>query len=233
MQTKMMIVGLFSLMMIDCDCRPKTVPMEASIEENRYFLFDSHDGTKRYRSWNQNGELDFETLGEGEDEYHKVYLNGKLLREGYSKELNSPKQRVKSKKIPVEAIWSNIMDGWEYGNFVNGRKEGVWKVWFESGIPLGFIHYRNGTLHGESRQYSEETGSLLEIKTFYNNENQGNKMFYPEEDYDQLPYDLKKILDPLSKREPLINEFFNDIPLGAATFLPKLHEDDNGKQNVR
>ncbi|MCZ8342634.1 MAG: hypothetical protein O9301_06355 [Leptospira sp.] len=120
----------------------------------------------------------------------------------------------------MEATWSNILDGWEYGNFVNGRKDGVWKVWYESGVPLGFIQYKNGMLHGEAREYAEDTGSLLETKTFYNNENKGIKMYYPEKDYDKLPDEAKKIFDPLSKKEPLIKEFFNDIPIGAKSFKP-------------
>lgn len=203
-----------------CKDRPDGVPKEARFENNMYSLFDSHDGKKRFRSWTRDGQLDYEILGEGEEEYRKAYDNGQIFREGYSKDLDAPKQRIKSKKIPDKATWSNIMDGWESGNFVNGRKDGVWKVWYESGVPLGFIHYKNGMLHGEARSYRNDTGSLLEIKTFYNNENKGIKMYHPEEDYDKLPNELKEILDPLSKNEPLIKEFFDDIPIGAKSFKP-------------
>lgn len=113
------------------------------------------------------------------------------------------------------------MDAWEYGNLVNGKKDGVWKLWYESGVPFGYIHYSDGMLHGEARQYGEKTGSLLEIKKFHNNENKGMKMYYPEKKYDKLPDALKETLHPVSSDEPLINEFFDNIPIGAKSFKPE------------
>lgn len=220
MQRKITLILLFSILTFMCIDRPENVPKEASFEDNMYFLFDSHDGKKRFRSWTKDGVIDSESVGEGEDEYRKVYLNGQIIREGYSKDLDAPKQRTRSKIIPDKATWSYIMNGWESGNFVNGRKDGVWKIWYESGVPLGFIHYKNGILLGEAREYDEDTGSLLEIKTFYDNENKGIIMYYPEDDYDKLPKVLKKILEPLPKNEPLIKEFFDDIPIGAKSFTP-------------
>ncbi|MCZ8342635.1 MAG: hypothetical protein O9301_06360 [Leptospira sp.] len=89
MQIKITLILLFSLLTLMCKDRPGSVPKEASFEDNMYFLFDSHDGKKRFRSWTKDGQLDYEILGEGEEEYRKAYDNGKIIREGYSKDLNS------------------------------------------------------------------------------------------------------------------------------------------------
>lgn len=46
MPIKILVLGLFSLLVIVCKGRPDSVPKEARVEDNRYFLFDSHDGKK-------------------------------------------------------------------------------------------------------------------------------------------------------------------------------------------
>jgi hypothetical protein len=220
MQVIQILIIFIILQFSYCKARPNNIPKEAQQEENEYFLFDNLDGKNRYRSWDSNGELRYESLGVGDEEYVRSYLNGEVIAEGYRKELDNPKIKPKPKNIPEKATWNRMMKAWEFGIISDTKKDGVWKLWYESGVPFGFINYKQGILNGETRQYGEGTSLLEEIILFIDNENKGIKRYFPEKEYSKLPDLLKEGLDPLSSDELLLKEFFDEIPIGAENYKP-------------
>lgn len=64
----------------------------------------------------------------------------------------------------VETRWPNG-NVKEQGTRVDGKKEGVWKTWYESGQPHKTAEYKNGELHGTMKSYYP-SGKLFELEEY-------------------------------------------------------------------
>lgn len=203
--------------------RPKGVPEKAIYDPERN-TFDLLETTRKkgvikkssFKSWNLKGEMMFESYDIGDREYYKIYQNGKVRSEGFSDELNKPEKSLDHKKpenIPKEAEWNSLglTQGWIYGKAVNGKKEGIWKLWYGSGKPKGFITFKDGLAEGIAKTYHEKDGSLDDLLLFKQGVTISSKTFMEKKLYERIKNAKELGIYPLPDNEPKIQDFFDKL----------------------
>lgn len=68
----------------------------------------------------------------------------------------------------------------EFGRYVNGLKEGVWKNWNEEGILTDSYHWAKGMKHGKFYKY-DSLGRVVEKGKYRNNRLRGKHQLIEEE----------------------------------------------------
>lgn len=203
--------------------RPWNVPSEAEYDEegNDFYLIDEVNGERRYRSWDKDGNISYESIKKNRDDYVKYYENGKLREEGFKKQLEKESERrlneipERHKDIPKNAIYNNTLASWEVGTLKNGKRNGVWVMYSEfSGKIIGYLSYKDGKKDGINKHYSDETGMLLNEVRFEKDRIVSDISYYSEEKYNSLPDELKKIdyIKIVPPDEPKLDEVIKTLP---------------------
>lgn len=197
--------------------RPKGVPEKAKYDAKLKIYSLMEPGLNHhynFKTWYEDGSIFYESFYINDREYTKQYHpDGSVAIEGFTDELNKPVERKRPENIPKEANWNNanFAMAWEYGKTVNGKREGIWKLWYESGKPKGFRTYKNGLANGETKIYREDDGVLEEIIIMRNGVITTSKTFVPKKFYTFLKNPTSSRLYPLPDNEPKIQDFFDKL----------------------
>ncbi len=122
--------------------------------------------------------------------WQKKQDNGRLIYEGQFKDDKPvgewkryhPGGQLKALiEYKGDTAFTQLFDVWRKkvaeGNFVNQKKEGVWKIYKENRV-VADEEYRLGLKNGVSHRYYE-TGEVMEEKYWINNKEEGNyQVFY-------------------------------------------------------
>ncbi|MDV6235366.1 membrane-binding protein [Leptospira ellisii] len=166
--------------------RPDNVPNAAKYDEKRNsFILKERDGEIRKETgWDPQGLLESETYSIGELDDYTSYIKGRWYsrKQFYGFSITKAKQlppRDKPSSIPKAAEFNFDFRKWEFGELKDGKKEGVWRLWWPSGEAAGTIDYKNGHYDGKLKMLWEN-GKTRETCLYVSGKQDGEYFLYHE-----------------------------------------------------
>lgn len=166
--------------------KPSNIPKEAKYDEkNNGFVLQKIDGSIRTeREWNNLGVIERESYSIDDLYDFTIYLNGRWYsREQYYgfniDKAKSLPPREKPSSIPEKAEFNFDFRKWELGETKEGKKEGVWKLWWPTGEAGGSVEYKNGIYDGKLNVIWEN-GKAQETCSYISGKQEGEYILYHE-----------------------------------------------------
>ncbi|MDV6237890.1 membrane-binding protein [Leptospira ellisii] len=166
--------------------RPANVPRAAQYDEKQnLFVLKERDGEiQKETQWDIQGVLESETYSIGELDDYTNYIKGRWYsrKQYYGFSITKGKElppREKPSPIPKEAEFNFEFRKWELGELKDGKKEGVWKLWWPSGESAGTVEYKNGQYDGKLHMIWEN-GKTQEICMYVSGKRNGEQLIYHE-----------------------------------------------------
>lgn len=105
----------------------------------------------------------------------------------------------------------------EQGEFIQGKKDGVWKTWSKKGNLAREFNYSNGVLNGDVKLYYPATGKKKLEGAFFNGKKTGTWNYYSDKNaiiktgrYENgVPVGIWKVYDWNGKNELYVYDFDN------------------------
>lgn len=113
-----------------------------------------------------------ENISQGLDHYAE---HERLLHSFTRKSILKPPERLPEKNTTPDISPADQVT--EVVNEVDGKWEGVYRIYYPSGTLFGESHYAKGVLHGPSRYYDEQKNLLSEVE-FVNGQREGDHFLY-------------------------------------------------------
>ncbi|EOQ95964.1 MORN repeat protein [Leptospira wolbachii serovar Codice str. CDC] len=144
------VVGLFA--------RPSNLPTNAErcIDEKCYKLVKENDDFRLIKIWDLEGVIQSESKIDKKHSgisYDTLYYHGKFYQRFQNNRTNRVKKYLppeyKPKKIPADAVFNLELSKWESGNYIEGKKEGIWNLYWADGEFAGNAVYLNDNLNGD------------------------------------------------------------------------------------
>jgi hypothetical protein len=146
-----------------CKKYPGDIPDEAilSYSTKNYTLEDKINNNKRFRSWNQLGELQTETITTEDDVITRHYENGELFSERKYSELIKEKDKkpeipIRPLSIPKSSFKSERLTYWVSVVKTSQKDKIIWKLWNDDGEKTGYCIYTEMEYNGYCRIYLDE-----------------------------------------------------------------------------
>lgn len=146
-----------------CKKYPGDIPDEAilSYSTKNYTLEDKINNNKRFRSWNQLGELQTETITSENDVITRHYENGKFFSERKYSELIKEKDKkpeipIRPLNIPKSSFKSERLTYWVSIVKTSQKDKIIWKLWNDDGEKKGYCIYTEMEFNGYCRIYLDE-----------------------------------------------------------------------------
>ncbi|EQA79983.1 MORN repeat protein [Leptospira alstonii serovar Pingchang str. 80-412] len=166
--------------------RPSNVPKGAIYNEKykNFILEEREEPFLKRTRWDSLGILVNETYSlEGLTDA-TYYIDGRWYsrEQSYGFSLNKAKilpPREKPSSIPKEAEFNFDFRKWELGETKEGKKEGVWKLWWPTGEAGGSVEYKNGVYDGKLNVIWEN-GKTKETCVYASGKEDGEKLLYHE-----------------------------------------------------
>lgn len=166
--------------------RPSNVPRGAIYNEKRdRFILKEQDGSfKKETEWDSLGIIKTEAYSLDSLNDFTIYLNGRWHSREQYYGFNIDKAKIlppreKPSSIPKEAEFNFDFRKWELGETKEGKKEGVWKLWWPTGEAGGSIEYKNGVYDGKLNVIWEN-GRTLETCMYASGKEEGERLLYHE-----------------------------------------------------
>ncbi|AXR63159.1 toxin-antitoxin system YwqK family antitoxin [Leptospira mayottensis] len=166
--------------------RPSNVPKGAIYNEKykNFILEEKEEPFLKRTRWNSLGIIVNETYSlEGLTD-STYYIDGRWYsrEQSYGFSLNKAKilpPRDKPSSIPKESEFNFDFRKWELGETKEGKKEGVWKLWWPAGQEAGSVEYKNGVYEGKFHLIWEN-GKTKETCTYVFGKRDGEQLIYHE-----------------------------------------------------
>ncbi|EMO65089.1 MORN repeat protein [Leptospira borgpetersenii serovar Pomona str. 200901868] len=166
--------------------RPSNVPKGAIYNEKykNFILEEKEEPFLKRTEWNTLGVLESEVYSlEGlTDSTH--YIDGRWYSRKQYYGFNIDKAKIlpprdKPSSIPKESEFNFDFRKWELGETKEGKKEGVWKLWWPGGEEAGRVEYKNGVYDGKL-YVIWENGKTKETCTYVSGKREGEQLIYHE-----------------------------------------------------
>lgn len=167
--------------------RPSNVPSGAKYDEkSKTFVLHKSDGPfSEWKEWDEAGVLESESYTLGENLHDLThYLKGRWYsrEQYYGFNITKAKQlppREKPSSIPEKAEFNFDFRKWELGEIKDGKKEGVWRLWWPTGESGGTIEYKNDQYDGKLNMIWEN-GVPRETCAYVSGKQEGEYFLYHE-----------------------------------------------------